>query len=72
MKAEDLLAQANRKPFRPFAINLVDGDTILVDQEGIILHSDRRPELFIIFTSDGGRMRLFEESVIASIVQPNQ
>ena len=68
MKAQEILARATRKPFRSFAINLVDGDSILIDRADIILHSDRRPELLIVFTADG--MRLFEDSVVASIIQP--
>ena len=69
MKAADIIAQTARKPFRSFAINLVDGDSVVIDRNDIILHSNRRPELLIVFTEDG-RMRLFEESAIASIIQP--
>ncbi len=66
MKTQQVLDYLNRKPFRPFATNLDDGEAILIDVPRALLTTERKPELLIAFTEDG-RMHLFEESVISSL-----
>lgn len=69
MKTDQLKDWAQRKPFRPFTVNLLSGEDILVDTpEAIIFPPRSRYNLIIVFTEDG-RMRLFEESVIASLAE---
>jgi hypothetical protein len=68
MKAEELQAYATRKPFRPFTINLLDGEEILIESPEAILLPRPKPDLVITFSADG-RMHLFEHSVIASLLE---
>ena len=66
MKAEHLIEYQARKPFRPFTINLNDGEAIsIVDGHDLLLHP-RKPDLVIAFTEDGA-MHLFEYSAISSL-----
>jgi len=69
MKTDQIRDFAARKPFRPFTINLIDGEPILIDEPDAIVFPPRsKYDLLIVFTADK-RMHLFEESVIASISQ---
>ena len=54
MKIEELQAYANRKPFRPFTINLLDGEQILIESPEAILLPRPKPELVITFTAPEG------------------
>jgi hypothetical protein len=66
VKPEHLIEYQGRKPFRPFTINLNDGEAIpIVDAYDLLLHP-RKPDLVIAFTEDGA-MHLFEYSVISSL-----
>lgn len=68
MKTDELKQFAERKPFREFTINLLNGDSILIDAATTILFPKPRPELIIVFTPDKA-MHLFEDVGIASITQ---
>ena len=68
MKTDELKQFADRKPFRAFTINLLNGDSIIVDADTTLLFPKPRPELVIVFTSDKA-MHLFEDVGIASITQ---
>ena len=68
MKTDELKQFADRQPFRAFTINLLNGDSILVDADTTLLFPKPRPELVIVFTPDKA-MHLFEDVGIASITQ---
>jgi hypothetical protein len=68
MSSDQILEYITRKPFRPFTINLLDGEQIRIDNVHALMNSPRRPELLIVFTEDG-KMHLFETSVICSIYE---
>jgi hypothetical protein len=69
MKIQEIQNLANRKPFRPFTVNLINGDRIPIDRSDDITFPSRRPELVIVFTSNG-QMHIFEDVGIASIEEP--
>ena len=64
MTADQLREIVARKPFRPVAVTTVAGDIYELREEADVLHSPRRPELFIFFTDE--RMHLVEANEIAS------
>ena len=66
MKLEHLVERASRKPFRPFTINLNDGEAIPIDAPEAIYFPTRKPDLVITFAPNGA-MHLFEHTVITSI-----
>jgi hypothetical protein len=69
MKIEELKNLVGRKPFRPFTINLLNGDHIGIDAESNIYFPAPRPELVIAFT-ENGRMHIFEDIGIVSLEEP--
>lgn len=70
MKTDKLKEYAQRTPFRPFSINLVDGQEIHINTAHDLVFSppSYKYELLIAFTEDG-RMHFFEDSAIASITE---
>jgi hypothetical protein len=56
-----------RKPFRPFTINIVDGEQLAIDKDSEILFPRKKPELIIVFAADG-TMHLLEAESVASLV----
>jgi hypothetical protein len=64
MTADQLREIVTRKPFRPVAVTAVAGDSYQLEEETDVLHSPRRPELFIFFTEQ--RMHIVEADEIAS------
>lgn len=64
MTADQLREIVARKSFRPVAVTTVGGDHYELREETDVLHSPRRPELFIFFTDQ--RMHLVEANEIAS------
>jgi hypothetical protein len=66
MKIDELKTLATREPFRPFTVNLLNGDSLFIDKAAGLLFPEPRPELVIAFTQDG-HMHIFEEEGIVSI-----
>lgn len=69
MSIDQLKEFTVRKPFRPFTINLVDGEPILIDEAtSLVIPPRSKFGTLIAFTEDG-RMHIFEQSMIASLTQ---
>ena len=68
MKIDELKNLATREPFRPFTVNLLNGDGILIDSPAALLFPKRRPELVIAFSEDG-KMHIFEDVGITSLTE---
>jgi hypothetical protein len=66
VKIDELKNLAYREPFRPFTVNLLNGQSLFIDTPAAILFPKPRPELVIAFTQDG-HMHIFEEEGIVSI-----
>ena len=49
MKLADIEARAHQRPFRPFALETVDGPWVEVQSETDIFLPPRRPDLVIVF-----------------------
>jgi hypothetical protein len=69
MKKEEIANLAQREPFQPFTINLINGDRIHIDAADQLLFPAPRPELVIAFT-ENGQMHIFEDVGIASVEEP--
>ena len=65
MTADQLREIVARKPFRPVAVTTVAGDHYELREEADVLHSPRRPELFIFFADQ--LMHIVEANEIASV-----
>jgi hypothetical protein len=66
MKTDELKILASREPFRPFTVNLLNGDSLYIETSAALFFPKPRPELVIAFTQDG-KMHIFEEEGIVSI-----
>jgi hypothetical protein len=66
MKIDQLKVLASREPFRPFSVNLLNGDRLFIENTAALLFPIPRPELVIAFTQDG-RMHIFEEQGMVSV-----
>jgi hypothetical protein len=64
MKIQDLKAKLERRPFRPFIIELDNSSQILIDAESEVLFPRKRPELIIAFTGDGIQHEFEGEAII--------
>jgi hypothetical protein len=53
MNQTDLKSKLQREPFRPFVIELGSGRQITINQDSEVLFPRKRPELVIVFTSEG-------------------
>jgi hypothetical protein len=58
----------HREPFRPFMIELRNGDQILIDADTEISFPRKWPGLVIAFTA-GGLIHEFEVNAIAQLVE---
>jgi hypothetical protein len=63
-----LKAKLERRPFRPFVIELSSGRPILIGEQSEILFPRRRPELVIAFTEDGLQHE-FELSAVIALLE---
>jgi len=64
MKIQDFKAKLERRPFRPFILELDSGSQILIDAKSEILFPRKRPELIIAFTGDGTQHEFEGEAII--------
>jgi hypothetical protein len=66
MKIEEIKALANRHPFRPFTIEIENGQPVQITQDSDLLFPKRKPNLVIAFTSDGAT-HIFEAEAVAAL-----
>jgi hypothetical protein len=71
MKLEEIQTLARRQPFRPFTINLINGDRLAIDAPEQLFFPAPRPELVIAFPASG-QMHIFEDEGIASVEEPQR
>jgi hypothetical protein len=67
MDIEEIKAAVRRKPFRPFAISIVDGQQLVIGQDSEVLFPRNKPQLVIVFNADG-TMHLLEAEAVASLI----
>ena len=69
MSIDQIKEFTGRKPFRPFTINLLDGEPILIAEAAALVIPPRSKFGTLIAFTEDGRMHIFEQSVIASLSQ---
>jgi hypothetical protein len=67
MDIEEIKAAVRRKPFRPFSVNVVDGEQLHISQESEVLFPRSKPQLVIVFNPDG-TMHLLEAEAVSSLI----
>jgi hypothetical protein len=67
MKMIEIKALALHEPFRPFAIVLASGQTIIVNDQSELLFPPQRPELIFVFAE--GESWQFEAQAVTALRQ---